>query len=178
MQRIEDSDRQCRYSMVICEATFTITSRESLRKMLTQLDDGINQRIADITSSHSVVEWNPGPTTDPGYVSVLYGGFRGRAGSFRISLADVESDEQLFIQMRVAYAKRQHRLWRRELSHPWESLAWLSWFDVKRLEFVKVVQRNSRSIQEILTHIVYNSPRFSSILRTYRRFANSKAPPG
>jgi hypothetical protein len=125
--------------MEIYDATFANISVESHKTRLEQLDDRINQLIADITSSHSVVEWNSGPNPDPGYISVLYGGFRGRAGFFRISLADIESDKQLFLQMRAAYAKRQRRLWRRDLPHPWKSLAWLSWFDVKRLEFVKVV---------------------------------------
>jgi hypothetical protein len=139
MQKIKNSDGRCRSLMEIYDATFANISVESHKTRLEQLDDRINQLIADITSSHSVVEWNSGPNPDPGYISVLYGGFRGRAGFFRISLADIESDKQLFLQMRAAYAKRQHRLWRRDLPHPWKSLAWLSWFDVKRLEFVKVV---------------------------------------
>ncbi|GFF61348.1 hypothetical protein IFM51744_10657 [Aspergillus udagawae] len=95
--------------------------------------------VAEVESPSPDVKPNLDPNTDPGYISILYGGFRGRAGSFRISLADIKSDKQLFLQMRAAYAKRQHRLWRRDLPHPWQSLAWLSWFDVKRLEFVKVV---------------------------------------
>ncbi|GIJ84919.1 hypothetical protein Asppvi_003770 [Aspergillus pseudoviridinutans] len=138
MQKIKDSDKKCQDWMEVYDATLADHNRDKLRIQITQLDDRINQLIADITSSRSVVEWNPGPNTDPGYVSVLYGGFRGRAGFFRISLADIESDKQLYLQMRAAYAKRQHRLWRIDLPHPWKSLAWLSWFDVKRLEFVKV----------------------------------------
>ncbi|GFF61346.1 hypothetical protein IFM51744_10656 [Aspergillus udagawae] len=139
MQKIKNSDEECIKDMKIYDARLAGHNMNSQRIQITQLDDSINQLIADIASSRSVVDWNPGPNTDPGYVSVLYGGFRGRAGFFRISLAGIKNDKQLFLQMRAAYAKRHHRLWRTELPHPWKSLAWLSWFDVTRLEFVKVV---------------------------------------
>ncbi|KAJ6079217.1 hypothetical protein N7467_008970 [Penicillium canescens] len=111
MQKIHDSDDNCRASMAVYGAALTNITQETLRKMLTQLDEKVNRGIADIITSHSVVEWNPGPNTDPGYVSVLYGGVQGRAGSFRISLADIKNDEQLFVQMRAAiplFAPQKH----------------------------------------------------------------------
>jgi hypothetical protein len=164
IQKIHDSDDECRASMAVYGAAVTNTTQERLCKMLTQLDDKVNQRIADIITSYSIIEWNPGPNTDPGYVSVLYGGMHGKAGFFRISLADIKNDGQLFVEMRMAYAKRQHRLWRRELPHPWESLAWLTWFDVKRIEYVKVVQHYCRAILGRLIYTVYHTTRFKSII--------------
>jgi hypothetical protein len=161
LAKIQEADQQCKDFMANCDANLIANATASLHDRLTQLDDRINQRIADILTSHNTVGWNPGPNTDPGYAAVLYGGFQARAGFYRISLAQVDSDRTLFVMLRRGYEKRQHPIR--------VQLGWLNWFSVTRLEFVKVRFIPSRLQRTRLIHPVPNSKAFQSVLCTHRR---------
>lgn len=138
LQKIKDSDDKCKSLITVLDARFARSGVYMLRNGLNDLDESIRQQIAEITVSRNIVDWDPGPNTDPGHLSVLYGGSQGRASSFRIALADIQDDEQLFKCIRATYALRQHPLWRREVTHPIKPLVWLRWYDVQKIEYVKV----------------------------------------
>jgi hypothetical protein len=130
LQNVQDSDERCKHLMALCDARLTATAMARLHNQLSQLDDRVSRRIADIMASERVVYWDPGPNTNPGYVTVLYWGFNARAGLYQMSLDGVTNDETLMMRLRPKYAQRQHVI--RVV------LGWLVWFSVRRLEFVKV----------------------------------------
>jgi hypothetical protein len=176
LQLVEDSDAQCKASMTVYEAVFAQARVKSLHNRIVEMDDKLNQRIADITTSGGTVDWNPGPNTDPGYLSVLYSPFRGRASFFRLSLNGVRDDQELFVSMRITYAQRQHRLWRRDGQPSWLTLNWAIWYDVKRIEYVKVSEIVSApQFLDLLTHVVHYSYFVEGVLHDSASFTDCSA---
>lgn len=176
LQLVENSDARCKASMTIYEAVFARAEVQSLHNRIAEMNDGLNQRIADITTSGSIVDWNPGPNTDPEYLSVLYSPFRGRAGFFRLSLNSVHNDQELFVSMRIIYAQRQHRLWRRDVQPSWLTLNWVIWYDVKRIEYVKVSEIVSvPQLLALLTHVVHYSYFVEGVLYGSENFTGCSA---
>ena len=137
LQRIKSSDDDCKSLITVCDAAYARSDVCMMKDML-KLDNGIQQQISAILMSRNLVDWDPGPNTDAHYLSVLYSGKHGQASSFRIPLADIEDDEQLFRRIQRDFASRQHRLWKREVRQPTISLGWIDWYDVQKIEYVKV----------------------------------------
>jgi hypothetical protein len=137
LQRIKSSDDDCKSLITVCDAAYARSDICMMKSML-KLDNGIQQQISPILMSRNLAAWDPGPNTDVHYLSVLYSGHLGRASSFRIPLADIENDEQLFHRIQRGFASRQHRLWKLEVRHPTISLGWIDWYDVQKIEYVKV----------------------------------------
>jgi hypothetical protein len=137
LQRIKSSDDDCKSLITVCDAAYA-RSGVCMMKDRLKLDNGIQQQISAILMSRNLVDWDPGPNTDVHYLSVLYSGHHGQASSFRIPLTDIENDEQLFHRIQRGFASRQHRLWKLEVRHPTISLGWIDWYDVQKIEYVKV----------------------------------------
>jgi len=138
LQRIKSSDDNCKSLITVCDAAYARSDVCMMKDMLKKLDNGIQQQISAILMSRNLVAWDPGPNSDANYLSVLYSGHHGLASSFRIPLEDIENDEQLFHRIQRDFASRQHRLWKREVRHPTISLGWIDWYDVQKIEYVKV----------------------------------------
>jgi hypothetical protein len=138
LKKIKLSDDECKSLINVCDARFVRHDVGMMKDMIKRLDNSIEQQISAIVMSRNLVAWDPGPNTDIDYLSVLYSGSHGRASSFRIPLADIENDEQLFRMIQRHFALRQHPLWKWEVRHPAISLAPLAWYDVQKIEYVKV----------------------------------------
>ena len=138
LQRIKSSDDDCKSLITVCDAAYARSDVCMMKDMLKKLDNGIQHQISAILMSRNIVAWDPGPNSDANHLSILYSGHHGRASSFRIPLADIENDEQLFRRIQRDFASRQHRLWRWEVRHPTLSLGLIDWYDVQKIEYVKV----------------------------------------
>jgi hypothetical protein len=130
LDSVRDSDEQCKHLMALCDRRMTATVMARHHEQLSQLNGRLSRCIADIMRSKNVVHWDPGPNTNPGYVTVLYGDFQARAGFYQVSLAEVDNDKTLFNSLRAKYMERQNIV--RVVLAPF------AWFGVKRLEYVKV----------------------------------------
>lgn len=137
-QNIKVADAECKELILRCDAYFVATGLSSPRERLDALDARIRQQLSKIFVSRGLDAWDPGLNTDTTHLWLLFGARYGAARALRIAYRGIENDRQLFSLLRSSHAMRQHRLWRQSVQPQVMSLAWLSWYEVKSLDYVKV----------------------------------------